>query len=406
MTIPIYTCFGNWPSGYTLSSGIGTITGLTSGTIWNAAYGVFGNINFTLSVDPLFQTSSYFYKVSTSTSNFILGEQVTFSGFGINGWGKSINGTYYITNLVLNGTDLYHEVRCNPLTTTTTTTTSTTVQPTLQRQELSAFLKLFYSGGLNNKNPSLSLGGEISNYNVKTGKNNIFENIKGETYSEGLTDFRCVYVKNTSQNKVFYLYFSLDDFFLGSIMDLGFNFVNEIQTITILNGPFTNGQNIIFSYKNQNITVTYNTNFSVWLANFNIEIIKIPELENVVVTGSSNGSNSIFEITFQGSAGYKNHPLLVLEGYTLSPTPNVTILKSVQGGPINTVADKILTSKREPTNITFYDAPITSPVYLPALFPDDFMPIWLRRIIYPNTIAIENDGCNLIVSGNYEVIET
>jgi hypothetical protein len=29
----------------------------------------------------------------------------------------------------------------------------------------------------------------------------------------------------------------------------------------------------------------------------------------------------------------------------------------------------------------------------------------LRRIIYPNTIAIENDGCNFLITANYEVIE-
>ena len=36
----------------------------------------------------------------------------------------------------------------------------------------------------------------------------------------------------------------------------------------------------------------------------------------------------------------------------------------------------------------------------------DFLPIWLRRNVYPNTIAIENDGCNFNIIANYEIIET
>ena len=83
----------------------------------------------------------------------------------------------------------------------------------------------------------------------------------------------------------------------------------------------------------------------------------------------------------------------------------MTILKSQEGSPINTIPNKIINSTTPPTNITFYDASVTAPVYLPLLNSGDFLPIWLRRIIYPNTIAIENDGCNFLITANYEVIE-
>ena len=287
---------------------------------------------------------------------------------------------------------------------TTTTTTTTTVAPFI-RQDLNAFVKLFYSGGLNNNDEKKSLGGEMSNYVIKLSKNNIFENINGTIYQEGITDYRCVFLKNTSPNRILYLYFSLDDFFLGSIQDLGFNFVNEIQSITILNGPFTNGQNIVFSYGDTNFSVIYDDKLTTWLLNFNYSIKQVPNLEDVTVTGASNGSNYVFQVTFLGVAGYKKHPLIGLVGYTLSPTPSVTILKSQEGSPINTIPNKIINSTTPPTNITFYDASVTAPVYLPLLNSGDFLPIWLRRIIYPNTIAIENDGCNFLITANYEVIE-
>lgn len=321
---------------------------------------------------------------------------------------KELDMAFYYPNLFtyINTATTTTEPTTTTTTTTapTTTTTTTTTSP-LERQKLNAFAKFFYSGGLNNADPKKSLGGESSNVTVNVGKNNIFNSVEGTFYSEGLTDYRCIFLKNTSSNKIYYLYLSLDDFFLGSVIDLGFNFVNEIQSITILNGPFTNGQEIVFSYDEKPFTVIYSTNFSTWLYNFNYSITKVEGLENVTVSGSSNNFNSVFEITFNGSAGYKSHPLLVLVGYTLTPLPSISIVKNVEGSPINIVPSKILTADREPTSITFYDASISSPVYLPLLNPGDFLAIWLRRIIYPNTIAVENDGCNLIINGNYEVVE-
>jgi len=275
----------------------------------------------------------------------------------------------------------------------------------LKRQPLDSFLKLYYSGGTSNNDAKKSLGGNISNFIILPSKNNIFDNVTGDLYEEGLTDYRCVYLKNNSENRVLYLYFALDDFFLGSFQNLGFNFVNEVQTVTVLNGPFTNGQNIVFSYNQKNFTVVYDTNFNQWIINFNASIKQVDGLEDVIVTGSSNGSNSIFQVTFEGTAGYKNHPVINLVGYTLTPTPNISIVKTITGSPINLISDKISSSTNEPNNITFYDATINSPIYLPLLNSGDFLPIWLRRTVYPNTIAVENDGCNLIITGNYEVIE-
>lgn len=396
------SCFENWPAGLSYSDSNGTITGLTSGTIFTAGYGS-DNIILQLDPTPATQTLSYFYKGFSATTTFEPGELVVFTDFT----DPHLNGTYQFLGAINVGSAIWHQIVCVTVyPTTTTTSTTTTTQPSFQRQDLNAFVKLFYSGGLNNGDSKKSIGGEISSYTIKSGKNNIFDSVRGNVYSSGITDYRCVYLKNTSQNRIFYMYFSLDDFFLGSIMDLGFNFVNEIQSVTILNGPFTNGQNIVFSYKNHSFTVIYDTNLATWLYNFNLAITQIVELQDVVVTGNSDGSNTVFNITFQGSAGYKNHPLITLLGYSLTPEPNITILKAVEGSPINTLASKILNSTNVPTNITFYDAPITSPVYLPMLDPGDFIPIWLRRTIYANTIPIENDGCNFIVYGNYEVIES
>lgn len=407
-TVEPSSVFSNWMTGDLYSATEGRIKGLTSGIVWGATAELLNNIYITLSNNTKNQTHSFFYKKNISSSNFILGEQLLFYDFpndvfAKNASGKNVNGTYYLTETKINGSNLYHKISANPISSTTTTTTL--APKTLKRQELSAFFKLYYSGGNSNNDAAKSLGGNISNFIILPSKNNIFNNVSGDIYEEGLTDYRCVYLKNNSENRVLYLYFALDDFFLGSIQNLGFNFTNEVQTITVLNGPFTNGQNIVFSYNENNFIVEYDTNFNQWLINFNASIKQVFGLEDVIVTGDSNGSNSIFQVSFQGTAGYKNHSLITLVGYDLSPTPSISIVKSITGSPINLIAEKIITSTNEPNNITFYDATINSPVYLPILNPGDFLPIWLRRTIYPNTIAIENDGGNLIITGNYEVIE-
>lgn len=396
------TCFSNWIIGDMYVPPSGMISGILSKTAWFAS----NDISFKLSIDPFTQTNSFFLKSNVPTSNFIIGEPVEFSGFPVDMLGRNINGTYYITNTSLDGDTLWHEIQCSLQPQPPPPSPPQPPYPPFVRQDTNAFLKLFYSGGLNNNDPNKSLGGEMSNFIISTSKNNVFNNVNGISYAAGLTDYRCVFLKNTSPNRVLYLYCSLDDFFLGSILDLGFNFVNEIQSVTILNGPFTNGQEIVFSYAGTNFTVVYDTDFVTFLNNFNVSIKQVLGLEDVDVTGSSNGSNYALEITFLGIAGYKTHPLIELVGYNLTPTPTIIILKPQSGSPINTIPNKIFDSTREPDGITFYDASTTSPVYLPLLNSGDFLPIWLRRNVYPNTIAIENDGCNFNIIANYEIIET
>lgn len=62
----------------------------------------------------------------------------------------------------------------------------------------------FLSGGQNNNNPNLSLGGSISNSPVFGTLNNLFSNVTSDEASSGKTDYRCVYVKNSSASDSLY----------------------------------------------------------------------------------------------------------------------------------------------------------------------------------------------------------
>lgn len=65
-------------------------------------------------------------------------------------------------------------------------------------------LLFFLSGGQNNTNPNLSLGGSISSALVSGTINNLFSNISSEEASSGRTDYRCVYLKNSSATDSIY----------------------------------------------------------------------------------------------------------------------------------------------------------------------------------------------------------
>ena len=61
-------------------------------------------------------------------------------------------------------------------------------------------LKWYYSGGAANDDPAASLGGVISSEVVLETLNGLFDDVSGAEAVAGDTEYRCVYVKNTSAN--------------------------------------------------------------------------------------------------------------------------------------------------------------------------------------------------------------
>lgn len=66
-------------------------------------------------------------------------------------------------------------------------------------------LQFFLSGGSGNTNPNLSIGGAISNTPVVGILNNLFPDVTSSEASSGKTDYRCIYLRNTSISDSLYL---------------------------------------------------------------------------------------------------------------------------------------------------------------------------------------------------------
>jgi len=62
---------------------------------------------------------------------------------------------------------------------------------------LATDIKFYLTGGAANSNPNASLGGAISSTEIISGGlNNIFDDVTGDESASGMTDFRCIGVKN------------------------------------------------------------------------------------------------------------------------------------------------------------------------------------------------------------------
>lgn len=266
--------------------------------------------------------------------------------------------------------------------------------------DLDYILKYKYSGGFDNIDSNKSIGGEISNTEVNSYKQNIFNNIGENDYAQGLVDYRCLYLENISNKRVHNLKMHLDDVFRGAIFNIGFNFQNDIQTIIIAGGDFINGQKITFSFKNRNFIVKYDIDINIFKTNFQKSINKIFNLKDVTVDGSYANGNSVLNIYFQGTSGNKQQPLIKLESYTLTPDPTITIIKKQNGSPVNCIQEKLNNSLQSPNKINFLEAGAS--VEFTFLEIGDFLPIWLRRQVFSGNVPIENDGCSIITKALVE----
>lgn len=233
-------------------------------------------------------------------------------------------------------------------------------------------INFFLSGDSNNSNPSLSLGGSISNFNITNSINNLFSNITSEEAVAGKTDYRCFYIKNISETDSIYdveLYVSSQGS-SGSSVSIGTEFSNEIQNIEIL-GSVSSGD-AEFSYNQNNFTVNWST--------FSSDLISGLEslgIQGVQVSYSNTNNIHNFSIVFAGDSANKNHPTLILINNNFSNSPIITISKQNTGRSINYSPSKLVTDYVAPVNVQFIDDPTR--LSIGNLKPNDFIPVWVRR---------------------------
>ena len=261
-----------------------------------------------------------------------------------------------------------------------------------------------YSGGPANIDPNFSLGGAPSVHTISG--NNLFDNVSDEQSTNGTIDYRCFYINNDSLTETLYNSQIFINYKLNNetIIQLGFESQNDRQYINITNFSNITGGNFILIYNDtltHNFTVNYNAVVATFASNFQTAITAIAFLEDVTVSASYNSPSDtlVFEINFIGDSGNRYHEAINLNSNNLTysgNSPAISIIKSVNGGPINKEADSIDVETTPPANIIFS----SSPYNLGSFRYLDVVPVWIKRIVPANTTPIQIDNFVIRIRGD------
>jgi len=271
-------------------------------------------------------------------------------------------------------------------------------------------ISITLSGGADNSSPSLSLGGEPSIHPISG--NRLFPDVTVEQSTTGLEDYRCIYVNNNSFEAKLYESILFTEYREDSdiSVEVGFVEIDERQSLTITSFSKITGGSFTIVYSDYEssteITVPYAASVSDWANNFQNEIRSVPRLNEVTVTGSLSNDNLVFEINFQGNSGKRYHEMLqeLSNNLTLnSPLPgdgNISIGRSVSGGPINSVTGDIEIGTTPPFGVVFMSYESRANAYpIGEIRPGDIIPVWIKRIVPADAKGLENDGINIRVEG-------
>lgn len=264
-------------------------------------------------------------------------------------------------------------------------------------------INFLYSGGSTNNNPDLSLGGDPSTYSILG--TTLFGNVSVEESAAGSVNYRCLYVSNDNGTETLYNAAVLisDEIPEGASVQLGYIFLDDRQFVTISNFSSITGGSFTLQYTDlttHSILVPYASPLSQWATDFQTAIRAITNLGDVTVSGSYNiaSDTATFEINFVGTAGGRYHEILtqISNDLTYSASaPLLSIIKSVNGSPINSVADSIDAQTTPPTGVVF----TTSDTTIGELRPLDIVPVWIKRIVAAGTPAQNQDGFTLRIYG-------
>ncbi len=265
-------------------------------------------------------------------------------------------------------------------------------------------ISLTYSGGGTNTDPDASLGGDPSVQPIFAKR--LFDDVSEEETTNGVIDYRCFYLHNENAvDTLFDAEVSVLYTQAGNVtVQLGFDFTNERQVITITNATSITSGSFDLEYEDlyavNTITVNWNLSLSTWATNLETELRTITNLETVTVSGSYSDTSVVFEIDFVGVAAGRFHETLRLAsgGNNLVATEvvSVGIVKTVEGGPINKIADEIDVETTAPNDVVFSE----NTTVIGDLRPLDSVPIWVKRIVPANTPPLENDGFTFKIKGS------
>jgi hypothetical protein len=262
-------------------------------------------------------------------------------------------------------------------------------------------ISFVYSGGSNNIDPKKSIGGPPSINPVNASVNNIFSDVKKEESEAGLVDYRCFYVFNDNEsNSIFNVNVYLKSQKQGlSSCQIGLSKSTEEQVLSLSSSPISGSFRLIY----ENYTtypIDWDNNYLIFQKNIENALNDLEVLSGVVVQRIFPNN---YKISFLGDDNYRNHELLTVGINDLSPSTTVSVKKSAEGQPLNSIAPRLPTISTTPSGVIFYETSDLSnetKVFIGDLRPKDGVPIWIKRTTLGSVTNDENNGFEFRFSGN------
>lgn len=262
-------------------------------------------------------------------------------------------------------------------------------------------IKFLLTGGSSNSSVANSLGGIPSSVEIVDNTiDNLFDNISENEALKGQTDYRCIYIKNTSGSDSFYnanIYISKQTTD-GAEVTIGVAYQQAIQKIEIFGSPSFSTFNLTYTGAAiTTVSVTFSATPAILAANIKAKLLEIPELAIGGVFVSEDTSTGIgVEVVFLGNYGFRKQNAFTLSGLGAA-TYAVTHIST--GSPINANPEVIPTDKDFP-KISFNNYIKTSPITIGTMLPGDGVAIWIRRMTFENTLPVAFDGLTITVDGS------
>lgn len=253
--------------------------------------------------------------------------------------------------------------------------------------------------------------GDIDNLGGTTGAvlpipplDNLFDDVDGKASRRGLTDYRCIYVRNkhateTLRNVRIFIESQRDG---GAQIELGVKLRNEIQKVIITGGkPNEEDSMTLFIHDYlPSFTVEYDPNITKWVGNFQTEIRAVDRLTDTRVTVASNIAGTVFTVSFVGQVENHQLPLISVISNDLD-NAFINVLADVIGSPVGTIAPTISSETEPPPGIDFMLALRGNPLKLGDFKPKQGVPLWVKRTIPAGSLAKIKDNFVLMVYGTY-----
>lgn len=268
-------------------------------------------------------------------------------------------------------------------------------------------ISLNLSGGNNNSDQNLSLGGDPSQYPVTTNMANLFSNITATDALTGYQDYRCFYVFNNNDTYSLYninVYFDIELDAPQQLL-LGLALISDLQRFTI-SGNVQSGYIVMrygeasFLYTGQ---ISWGDSYQSFRANLETALNLIDGLSGVTITATANGTIYTFDILFSYYNMNKYQPTLFVSTNNLLTNtvanPEINIAKTLNGSPINTIPDLIADSSTSPNSVIFYNTSATNTILVGTLAPYEGFPIWVKRTIPVNADATSVSGATFKLKG-------